>query len=196
MRTRPIASALILAACAVAACQPAANGDATSDVDPQAVRAELAHADLQRTVEIAHEKFTALADAMPEGTYAWQPMDGVRSVGDVFQHVAADNFFVPALMGVTPPAEAGVTADVATFRAYQEREMSKAEIVAAVDASFEFLLGAMDSTSDDLTREITLGQSPTTVGDVWIRAIVHVHEHLGQSIAYARSSEIVPPWSR
>jgi len=33
------------------------------------------------------------------------------------------------------------------------------------------------------------------VGDVWIRAVVHLHEHLGQSIAYARTNEVVPPWS-
>lgn len=196
MRNRPIAAALLLATCVATGCQSADEGDAASTMAMETTRAELAHADLQRTVEIAHEKFTALADAMPEGTYAWQPMEGVRSVGDVFQHVAADNFFVPALMGVAPPPETGVTSDVMTFRAYQERTMSKEEIVAAVDASFVFLLGAMESTADDLTREITLGQSPTTVGDVWIRAIVHVHEHLGQSIAYARSSDIVPPWSR
>jgi len=196
MRNRPIAAALLLATCVATGCQSADEGDAASTMAMETTRAELAHADLQRTVEIAHEKFTALADAMPEGTYAWQPMEGVRSVGDVFQHVAADNFFVPALMGVVPPPETGVTSDVMTFRAYQERTMSKEEIVAAVDASFVFLLGAMESTADDLTREITLGQSPTTVGDVWIRAIVHVHEHLGQSIAYARSSDIVPPWSR
>ena len=43
---------------------------------------------------------------------------------------------------------------------------------------------------------MTLGSSETTVGDVWIRAVVHLHEHLGQGIAYARSNEVVPPWSR
>ena len=54
---------------------------------------------------------------------------------------------------------------------------------------------AMDETADELDREVVLG-TPTTVGDVWIRAIVHIHEHLGQSIAYARANEVVPPWSR
>jgi hypothetical protein len=26
--------------------------------------------------------------------------------------------------------------------------------------------------------------------------VEHVHEHLGQLIAYARSNSVVPPWSR
>jgi hypothetical protein len=28
-----------------------------------------------------------------------------------------------------------------------------------------------------------------------MHAIVDMHEHLGQSIAYARTNQIVPPWS-
>ena len=155
----------------------------------------LALEDLRKVVATSHDKFRQLAEAMPESQYPWLPMDGVRSVGDVFQHVAADNYFVPSLLGVPAPAETGVTDDGATFRAFQEREMTKEEIVAHVDASFTFLIGAMESPADNLSREVVLG-SPTTVGDVWIRAVVHLHEHLGQSIAYARSNEIVPPWSR
>ena len=150
---------------------------------------------LLRTVQIAHDKFTALAGAMPESEFAWRPMDGVLAVSEVYIHIAADNFFVPSLMGLEAPAETGVTDDVRTFRAYQEREMTKIEIIEAVDASFEFLLGAMEETREELDRTMTLGSSDTTVGDVWIRAVTHIHEHLGQSIAYARTNEVVPPWS-
>jgi hypothetical protein len=31
---------------------------------------------------------------------------------------------------------------------------------------------------------------------VWIMATTHLHEHLGQMIAYARANNIVPPWSK
>jgi hypothetical protein len=82
-----------------------------------------------------------------------------------------------------------------TFRAFQEIDMTKTEIVGHVNASFEFMLASMDATSEELDRAVVLGSSDTTVGDVWIRAITHLHEHLGQSIAYARSHEVVPPWS-
>ena len=184
-----LAAALLMAGCSGEA--PPADAAA-----PEAAAAQLQLENLRRTVTIMHDKFRDLADAMPEDDYAWAPMDGVRSVGDVFLHVAADNWFVPALMGVEPPAGTGVTSDVETFRAYQARDLPKDEIVAATDASFVFLLEAMDATADELDRAVTLGQSETTVGDVWIRAVVHLHEHLGQSIAYARSNDVVPPWSR
>ena len=155
----------------------------------------LAFQNLVSTVEIAHTKFSSLAAAMPEATYAWQPMDGVRTVSAVYIHIAADNFFVPSLMGLDAPDETGITDDVMTFRAYQEREMTKAEVVAAVDHSFEVLLGAREETANNLERPLMLGGGETTVGDIWIRAVTHLHEHLGQSIAYARTKEVVPPWS-
>jgi hypothetical protein len=31
---------------------------------------------------------------------------------------------------------------------------------------------------------------------LWILTVTHLHEHLGQSIAYARSNRVAPPWSR
>ena len=151
--------------------------------------------DLEGVAGTLHEKFVTLAEAMPADHLGWRPMEGVRSVEEVFIHVAADNWYVPALMGWEAPAETGVTSDNATFRAYQDRAMTRDEMLLALDTSFDFLREAMASSSDELGREVVLG-TPTTVGDVWIRAVVHLHEHLGQSIAYARSNGVVPPWSR
>ena len=155
----------------------------------------LAFENLVSTVEIAHEKFRSLAVAIPAEAYLWRPMDGVRSVSEVYRHIAADNFFVPTLMGIAAPPDTGINEDASTFRAFQERELTRDEVIETVDASFEFLSRAMQATARDLNRQITLGTSETTVGDVWIRAVVHLHEHLGQSIAYARTNEVVPPWS-
>ena len=155
----------------------------------------LAFEDLVGTVEILHEKFRSLAVTMPEDAYQWRPMEGVRSVSEVYRHIAADNFFVPTLMGIAAPPDTGINEDASTFRAFQERELTRDEVIETVDASFEFLSRAMQATARDLNRQITLGTSETTVGDVWIRAVVHLHEHLGQSIAYARTNEVVPPWS-
>ena len=155
----------------------------------------LAFEDLVGTVEILHEKFRSLAVTMPEDAYQWRPMEGVRSVSEVYRHVAADNFFVPTLMGIAAPPDTGINADASTFRAFQERELTRDEVIETVDASFEFLSRAMHATARDLNHQITLGTSETTVGDVWIRAVVHLHEHLGQSIAYARTNQVIPPWS-
>ena len=184
--------AVIPAVLAFSACAPA---DGVENAEASVATADLQLADLEKVVGTLHEKFTALAEAMPEDDLTWQPMEGVRSVEDVFVHVAADNWYVPALMGWDAPDETEVTDDVMTFRAYQEREMTRDEMLAALDASFDFFRAAMVESTGDLDREVVLG-TPTTVGDVWIRAVVHLHEHLGQSIAYARTNEVVPPWSR
>ncbi len=155
----------------------------------------LAFEDLVGTVEILHEKFRSLAVTMPEDAYQWRPMEGVRSVSEVYRHIAADNFFVPTLMGIAAPPDTGINEDASTFRAFQERELTRDEVIETVDASFEFLSRAMHATARDLNHQITLGTRETTVGDVWIRAVVHLHEHLGQSIAYARTNQVIPPWS-
>ena len=155
----------------------------------------LAFEDLIGTVEILHEKFRSLAVTMPEDAYQWRPMEGVRSVSGVYRHIAADNFFVPTLMGIAAPPDTGINEDASTFRAFQERELTRDEVIETVDASFEFLSRAMHATARDLNHQITLGTSETTVGDGWIRAVVHLHEHLGQSIAYARTNQVIPPWS-
>jgi len=183
-----VTATFLLAACSAA--EPADSATQSEDVS-----VELRLDDLRGTVETLHEKFTTLAAAMPESDLGYSPMDGVRSVSEVYIHVAADNFYVPALLGWEAPEGTGVTSDVMTFREYQQQTMSRDDMLAALDASFEFFLASMADSEGDLDREVELG-SPTTVGDVWIRATVHLHEHLGQSIAYARSNGVVPPWSR
>ena len=191
---RSLALCLILTA--MAGCSaPDENTAVTEAAVTAEAAAQLKLEDLIRVTHVLHEKFTSLAEAMPEDDLAWRPVNGVRSVSEVYVHIAADNWYVPALMGWDAPDETGVTDDVATFRTYQEQEMSRADMLEVLDGSFDFLLGAMEESAGELDREVILG-TPTTVGDVWIRAVVHLHEHLGQSIAYARTNEVVPPWSR
>lgn len=188
-----LAPMLALTAACSAPVEDVPPSAAAVTVDGSTSKLELEN--LIRVTRILHDKFMALAEAMPEDDLAWRPMDGVRSVSEVYVHVAADNWYVPALMGWEAPPETGVTNDVETFRSYQERDLGRDEMLAVLDASFDFFLGAMEESAGELDREVVLG-SPTTVGDIWIRAVVHLHEHLGQSIAYARSNDIVPPWSR
>jgi hypothetical protein len=193
----PLSFPLILAACG----GPATDAPLDATASPSAATSSrvgdgLPTESLERTVEILHEKMTALASAMPEESLGWRPMEGVRSVEEVYIHVAADNWWVPAMMGWEAPPETGVTADSETFSRYQERTMSRDEMLEALDASFVFLREAIEDSRQDLDRPVSLRGTPTTVGDIWIRAAVHLHEHLGQSIAYARSNRVVPPWSR
>ena len=144
---------------------------------------------------VAKDKILGLANAMPEEAYEWAPMDGVRSAAEVFIHIAADNYFIPVIMGVEAPAETGITMDYSTVQAYEAQELSKAEILEILEASFVHLEEAAAATRSDLSVELSFGSNTFTMSSLWTQAITHLHEHLGQSVAYARANEIVPPWS-
>jgi hypothetical protein len=153
--------------------------------------------DLLNDIGGAEKKILALANAMPESAYAWKPDPAVRSTGEVFQHIATDNYFLPALLDKPAPKETGITKDYQTAVAFEKRPMNKAAVLAELEKSFAFLRTSMSSTTDaQLNTQIEMfGQKSTTRG-VWISATTHLHEHLGQLIAYARSNKVTPPWSK
>ncbi len=153
--------------------------------------------DLLKDVDGVEKKVLALANAVPESAYAWKPDPAVRSTGEVFQHIAADNYFLPALLDKAAPKETGITKEYATAAAFEKRPMNKAAAVAELQKSFAFLRTAMGSTTDaQLGAPVDMfGQKSTTRG-VWISTVTHLHEHLGQLIAYARANKIAPPWSK
>jgi len=137
----------------------------------------------------AESKLIDLAEVTPESTYAWRPGTDVRSTGEVFMHVASANYGIPGLWGVKPPEGY----DMATFEKSKTR---KADIVATLKASFAHMEKAWTSTSDaDLEKPIDLFGTKTTMRGGYLLLLSHCHEHLGQSIAYARMNRIVPPWT-
>jgi uncharacterized damage-inducible protein DinB len=149
-------------------------------------------------VEAVETKLVGLATAMPEASFAWRPMEGVRSVAEVFVHVVADNYLLPAFDGPSAPSETGIDPDdYATVQAYEARQMTQAEIVAALEASFAHLKDAMTVASSRAPdRELSFFGRTVEAREMWVLTVTHLHEHLGQSIAYARANGIVPPWSR
>jgi uncharacterized damage-inducible protein DinB len=154
-------------------------------------------ADLRRDAADLERKLNALAAAIPESAYGWRPGTGVRSVAETFQHVIADNYLLPISLGAPAPAATGITAEYRTAVAYEKRAMSKAEVVAALAASFTHLNAALDRSSDlALTEQVTFFGQSWSRQRVLLLTVAHLHEHLGQMIAYARTNAIVPPWSR
>jgi uncharacterized damage-inducible protein DinB len=153
---------------------------------------------LLKDLAMAEQKLLGLAEAIPESAYAWRPSAGARSVGEVMVHIAADNWFLPTAAGTAAPAETGVKAgDYATVQAYEGRRMTKAESIAAVRSSFAHLRQSMERTDNAfLGSELDLFGMKMSGTDLWVLTTTHLHEHLGQLIAYARANDIVPPWSR
>lgn len=155
-----------------------------------------AMSELASAVNQVQDKMVALAEAIPEDRYGWRPGEGVRSVAEVFMHVAADNYVLAIPAGTPAPAATGITMDYAgTVVPYENRSADKAEIVADLRASFQHLLGAMAQATDPAAPVDMFGRT-STVGALWVMTTTHMHEHLGQAIAYARSNGVVPPWSQ
>lgn len=155
-------------------------------------------ADLLKDVKEVETKLVSLAKAMPEASWSWRPGTGVRSVGEVFQHVAADNYLLPAMLGTAPPSATGIVAtDYKTVQAYETRKIDRAAAIADLEASFAHLKKAMEAQqAATLGQEKSFFGQKSTVQQVWISTTTHLHEHLGQAIAYARSNKVTPPWSR
>src|SRR5436305_9064865 len=54
-------------------------------------------------VMVQEDKFLRLANAIPAEKYTWRPAEGVRSVAEVFMHVATANYNLYKLVGTPPP---------------------------------------------------------------------------------------------
>jgi hypothetical protein len=124
-------------------------------------------------------------------------MAGVRSVGEVLLHVAGDNYLMPATLGFPPDSFTGIKADdYKTSTAFESRKLGKEATIADLEKSFAFLKQSIEGTpASKLGETATVFGQSQTYQQTWIMATTHLHEHLGQLIAYARSNSIKPPWS-
>ncbi len=141
-------------------------------------------------LEGIEEKLVSLADAMPADKYDWRPGEGVRSVGEVYMHIASANYFLLSIAGVKFPE--GIDP-----RVMEQNVKGKEKIIAALKESFRFAREQVSKMSDaDLEKPLKVMGKQASVRYALMLVVEHNAEHLGQSIAYARSNGVVPPWSR
>ena len=133
------------------------------------------------------DKFAGLARVMA-GKYDWKPGEGVRSVGDVFNLIVTENgLLAGTLTGASGGQGGGRGAQVTDPQKLQE----------ALKTSYANLQKAIEGLSDaDLKAPVKLFGRDMTKEDAVRFLFGDQHEHLGQSIAYARSNGVVPPWSK
>jgi uncharacterized damage-inducible protein DinB len=135
------------------------------------------------------QKFVALATAVPADKYNWRPAEGVRSIGEVFLHVAGANYAIPNYMGT--PVPPGFE-----MKSFDKSLTDKAQIIEALNKSFASAYAAIEAmTNADFNKPLPKLGPDANYGDVIYLLVTHAHEHLGQSIAYARMNGIVPPWT-
>lgn len=135
------------------------------------------------------QKFVSLAQAIPQDKYTWRPAEGVRSISEVFLHVAAANFNLPKLIGVPPPSDFKV-------QGFDKSTTDKTKIVQSIQDAFAHMREAVVNMPDsDLEKQVDLFGTKYTYRGVLLFVLRHNAEHLGQAIAYARMNGVVPPWS-
>src|SRR5712692_10958670 len=61
-------------------------------------------AEFLRDLSDVEKKIEDLAAAMPAEKYTWRPAPGVRSVSEVYMHIAGGNYFLASFAGMKPPA--------------------------------------------------------------------------------------------
>ena len=154
--------------------------------------------DLMKDVDGTAKKFIDLVKVMPPDKLTWRPAPGVRSVGEVFLHVASDNYLMPFGYGVAIPSSTGIKGDdFKSLTAFEKQTLTREQIATELEKSFAHLKAAMAKTTDaDLAKPISMFGMKSTQQAMWIGTTTHLHEHLGQSIAYARSNGVTPPWSK
>jgi uncharacterized damage-inducible protein DinB len=145
-------------------------------------------AEILGQIGFVEKRIEDLAAAMPVEKYSWRPGDGVRSVSEVYMHIVGANYLFVTFIGVKPPMKMDEGMDKSVT--------DKSEIAAKFKPSFDHFRSAVLGLSDkDLDKTTNMFGQTTTYRNVLVTAIAHLHEHLGQSIAYARVNGVVPPWT-
>jgi uncharacterized damage-inducible protein DinB len=131
----------------------------------------------------------ALAEATPEDKFAWRPAKGVRSTSEVYMHIALANFGLLSVTGPKMPED--LKEDM------EKTVTTKADVIKWLKRSLEAVRAAhVAEKPADLQRKVHIADRDATVDGMYLRIIVHANEHMGQLVAYARMTGVVPPWSQ
>jgi len=134
------------------------------------------------------QQLVALAEATPAEKFSWRPAPGVRATSEVYMHIALANVYLLSVTGPKMPAE--------MKEGMEKSVTAKAEVISWLKRSLDAVKQAhLAVTPKDLERKVHIADRDATVDGMYLRIIVHANEHMGQLIAYARMSGVVPPWS-
>lgn len=141
-------------------------------------------------VDSVGKKIVELAEAIPADKYSWRPAEGVRSIGEAFMHIVAGTSSIPTFVG--GKRLEGITRDS------EKTITDKAKIVELLKKGLENAKETGRIVPDaDLDKKVKVfGGREMTERQVLVLILNHLHEHLGQEIAYARVNGIAPPWSK
>lgn len=155
---------------------------------PAAASAQAVTQSLQGLFNVTKTNILASAQMLDEELYAFRPTEDVRSMGELFAHIAnAQYAFCSAAAGESSPATEN----------FEQSRTTKAGIVEALELGF----GYCDDVYADMTDAkgagaVTFFNGPNTSHGVLAFNSAHNYEHYGNLVTYMRLNGIVPPSSR
>ena len=169
-----LSASLLLAAAIAAITAPQAQPDPTI-------------ANIRATGDMVKGYITKAAEQVPEEMYAFKPTPDVRSLGQVLGHIADGNYLIcSAANGMKPDME-GI----------EKSKTTKADLKAALDASFKFCEAGFDKLTSANAGETVKFFLPGTHTRLGVLAFnnAHLFEHYGNLVTYMRLKGLVPPSS-
>jgi uncharacterized damage-inducible protein DinB len=125
-------------------------------------------------------------DKIPEELWSYKPTPEVRSIGQLFAHIADGQYEFCGVGSEGKPGDKGI----------EKSARTKAEIVTALKDAFAYCESAYASLTDAKAAETVkfFGMSITRLGAMDFN-IAHNMEHYGNLVTYMRLKGIVPPSS-
>ncbi|MEO8399816.1 MAG: DinB family protein [Ignavibacteriaceae bacterium] len=143
-------------------------------------------------VDFVKGRIISLLEAVPEEKFSYRPAEGVRSLGEIYRHINMGNYAAIVYGGYELPN--GIKLDWENF---EKAETDKAKIKDELSKSFDMVKDKYSKVSaEDLETKVQFFGMEMSRRNFMITMLNHMHEHLGQSIAYARMNGITPPWSK
>lgn len=135
------------------------------------------------------QQLIALAEATPPDKFSWRPAEGVRSTSEIYMHITMANFYLLSVTGPKMPPDLKQGMDKSVT--------SKQDVINWLKRSLDAVKDAHTAEdAKDLQRKVHVADRDATVDGMYLRILVHANEHMGQLIAYARTTGVVPPWSK
>ena len=127
------------------------------------------------------------ADELPESLYSYRPTPDVRTMGEMFAHVAgSQKMYCAMALGDKAPDEGDV----------EKTAKTKAAIVAALKESNTYCERAYAQSDDKVKASVDIFGQQRSRYYALIANASHDGEHYGNIVTYMRLNKLVPPSSR
>ncbi len=140
--------------------------------------------DLKKSFAHVKENLMKSAEKMPDADYSFKPSPDIRSFAEVISHVVTSQ-------SRTCSAAAGESKPVSVAG-----KTSKADIVSALEESFEVCDNAYNSLTDaNASETVKTARGEMTRMGLLVNNVAHDSEQYGLIAMYLRAKNLIPPSS-